>query len=157
MKFRFIECHVKVAAEQTDWSGKYLIVWGSNAHASLAADKKDLNSTVAVTIANDEIEASAEVNAAAFTVAKNGEKYSMSFADGKFFGMQKNGCKLMDSAFDLSFEYTADGTKVSGFVTAENNTFILYHNSNNGDYYRCYVEKNGQAGYTLSTLYKFVE
>lgn len=149
--------YVKVTAEQSDWSGKYLIVWGSNAHASLAADKKDLNSTVAVTVANDAIEASADVNAAAFTVAKNGEKYSMAFADGKFFGMQKNGCKLMDAAFDLDFAYTADGVKVSGFVTAENNTFILYHNSNNGNYYRCYVDKNGQAGYTLPTLYKLAE
>ena len=149
--------YVQVTADQADWSGKYLIVWDGNAHASLQSGKKDLNSTVAVTVTDGAIEPSEEVNAAALTVTKNGEKYSMTFADGKFFGMQKNGCKLMDEAFDLSFEYTADGVKVSGFVAAENNTFILYHNSNNGDYYRCYVEKNGQAGYTLPTLYKYAE
>ena len=29
--------------------------------------------------------------------------------------------------------------------------------SNNGNFYRCYVDKNGQSGYTLPTLYKYTE
>ena len=146
---------VKVSAEQNDWTGQYLIVFGDNAHATLTS--KDLNSTAAVTDVNGEIEATSELAAAVMTVTKNGDKYVMSFPDGSWFGMQKNGCKLMNSAFDLEFAYTADGVMISGYVESESKTFILYHNSNNGNYYRCYVDKSGQEGYTLPTLYKYAE
>jgi hypothetical protein len=150
--------YVKVTAEQADWSGKYLIVFGTNAHATLASSGKDLNSTVAVNIVNGEIEATADLAQAVMTVTKNGDKYAMTFPDGKYFGMQKNGCKLMTSAFDLDFAYTTAGPKISGFVSAENNTFILYENASSGTkYYRCYVEKNGQTGYNLPTLFKLAE
>ena len=148
---------VKVSAEQTDWSGKYLIVFGTNAHATLAASGKDLNSTAAVTIVNNEIAASDDLAAAVMTVVKNGNDYNMTFADGKYFGMQHNGCKLMDSAFPLGFAYTADGVKISGVPADKTATYFLYANTSNGAYYRCYVEKNGQAGYTLPTLYKLAE
>ena len=148
---------VKVSAEQTDWSGKYLIVFGTNAHATLAASGKDLNSTAAVTIVNNEIAASDDLAAAVMTVVKNGNDYNMTFADGKYFGMQHNGCKLMDSAFPLGFAYTADGVKISGVPADKTATYFLYANTNNGSYYRCYVEKNGQDGYTLPTLYKLAE
>ena len=149
--------YVKVAADQADWSGKYLIVWDGNAHASLQSGKKDLNSTAAVTVADDAIEPSEAVNAAALTVTKKGDKYVMAFADGKYFGMQHNGCLLCDTEFDLTFAYTADGVKIGGVPADKTAEYYLYHNSNNGDYYRCYVEKNGQDGYTLPTLYKYAE
>ena len=146
--------YVLVAAEQADWSGKYLIVFGTSAHASLTS--KDLNATVMnLAIANGEIAANSEIDAAALTVAKNGQAYSMLLPSGKYFGMQKNGCKVFDAAFDLNFEYTASGVKISGYVEAESNTFYLYHNSNNGDYYRCYVEKT-QSGYDFPQLYKYI-
>ena len=146
--------YVLVAAEQADWSGKYLIVFGTSAHASLTS--KDLNATVMnLAIANGEIAANSEIDAAALTVAKNGQAYSMLLPSGKYFGMQKNGCKVFDAAFDLNFEYTTSGVKISGYVEAESNTFYLYHNSNNGDYYRCYVEKT-QSGYDFPQLYKYI-
>ena len=147
--------YVKVTADQDDWSGKYLIVFGSNAHASLTS--KDLNSTVAVTVENGVIAATDALNSAVMTVTKNGDKYNMTFADGKYFAMQHNGCLLSTTAFDLDFAYTTSGVKVSGYVAAKSATYILYHNSNNGNYYRCYVDKNGQSGYTLPTLYKLSE
>ena len=149
--------YVKVTSAPSDWTGKYLIVWGNNAHASLLEGKKDLNSTVAVTIADGAIEASADVNAAALTVTKKGDKYNMAFADGKYFGMQHNGCLLCNEGFDLSFEYTADGVKISGVPAGKEANYFLYSNSNNGNYYRCYVDKTGQEGYTLPTLYKLAE
>ena len=151
--------YVKVAAEQTDWTGKYLIVWGTSAHATLASSAKDLNATVTgLTITDGVIAANSELDAAAMTVTKNGEAYAMTFSNGKYFGMQKNGCKLFDTAFDLNFAYTTSGVKISGYVAAESNTFYLYENSSNasnGTYYRCYVEKN-QNGYTLPQLYKYI-
>ena len=151
--------YVKVTAEQTDWTGKYLIVWGTSAHATLASSAKDLNATVTgLTITDGVITANSELDAAAMTVTKNGEAYAMTFSNGKYFGMQKNGCKLFDTAFDLNFEYTTSGVKISGYVAAESNTFYLYENASNassGTYYRCYVEKN-QNGYTLPQLYKYI-
>lgn len=147
--------YVKVTAAQDDWSGKYLIVFGTSAHATLTS--KDLNATVnSLSISNNEISANSEIDKAAVTVAKNGTAYSMLLPDGNYFGMQKKGCKVFTTPFDVNFEYTADGVKVSGYVEAESNTFILYYNSNNGNYYRCYVDKNGMAGYTLPQLYKYV-
>ena len=147
--------YVKVTAEQDDWSGKYLVVFGTSAHANLTS--KDLTATVEnLSIVNDEIQADSAIDKAALTVTKNGEAYSVLLPSGKYFGMQKNGCKLFSEPFDVNFEYTADGVKVSGYVEAESNTFILYHNSNNGNFYRCYVEKNGASGYALPQLYKYV-
>lgn len=145
--------YVKVTEEQTDWSGKYLIVFGNNAHATLSG--KDLVSTKAVTVVAGEIEATSDLDAAVMTVSKNGDKYVMTYPDGKYFSMAKNSSSSSTSAFDLTFAYTANGVKISG--VASGTTYILYHNSNNGNYYRCYVDKNGQSGYTLPTLYKYTE
>ena len=147
--------YVKVTSALADWSGKYLIVWGSKAHASLTS--KDLNPTADVTISNNTIEPADDLASAVMTVAKNGDKYSMAFANGKYFGMQHNGCLLCDSAFDLTFEYTADGIKIGGVPSGKDATYYLYANTSNGAYYRCYVDKNGQSGYAFPELYKYSE
>lgn len=149
--------YVKVTSAQTDWTGKYLIVFDSSAHATLESGTKDLKATVSLTIVNDAVEATSEVNAAALTVAKNGDKYVMTFSNGKYFGMQHNGCLLSDNAFDLDFEYTAAGVKVSGYVASKSNTYYLYHNTNNGSYFRCYLDKSGDESYFLPSLFKYVE
>ena len=149
--------YVKVTSAPADWSGKYLIVWDGNAHASLLSGKKDLNATAAVTIVDGAIEASADLASAVMTVVKNGEKYSMAFSDGKYFGMQHNGCLLCDEAFDLTFEYTDAGVKIGGVPSGKDVAYYLYANTSNGAYYRCYVDKNGQDGYAFPELYKFVE
>lgn len=81
----------------------------------------------------------------------------MAFADGKYFGMQHNGCLLCDEAFDLTFEYTDAGVKIGGVPSGKDVAYYLYANTSNGAYYRCYVDKNGQDGYAFPELYKFVE
>ena len=147
--------YVQVTAEQADWTGKYLIVWGTSAHATLASSAKDLNATVTgLTITNGVIEANSEIDAAALTVTKNGDAYAMTFSNGKYFGMQHNGCLLMDTPFSLGFEYTTSGVKISGVPADKTVTYYLYANTSNGSYYRCYVEKN-QSGYSLPQLYKY--
>ena len=148
--------YVQVTAEQTDWTGKYLIVFGTAAHASLASGAKDLNATVSgLTITNGVIEANSEIDAAALTVTKNGDAYAMAFSNGKYFGMQHNGCLLMDTPFSLGFEYTTSGVKISGVPADKTATYYLYANTSNGSYYRCYVEKN-QSGYSFPQLYKYI-
>lgn len=143
---------VKVTSAPADWSGQYLIVFGTNAHATLSS--KDLVATVTnLNIDNDEINSTSDLDKAIMTVAKNGEKYVMTYPDGKYFSMAKNSSGSSASKFDLSFEYTSSGVKISGVVSGT--TYILY--SNSGNYFRCYVDKTGTAGYTLPTLYKLAD
>lgn len=142
---------VKVTSAPADWSGQYLIVFGTNAHATLSS--KDLVATVTnLNIDDDEIDSTSDLDKAIMTVAKNGEKYVMTYPDGKYFSMAKNSSGSSASKFDLSFEYTSSGVKISGVVSGT--TYILYSNSNGGNYFRCYTDKTGTAGYTLPTLYK---
>lgn len=145
--------YVKVTAVQEDWSGKYLIVFGNNAHATLSS--KDLIATKAVSVVAGEIAATSDLDAAVMTVSKEGGKYVMKYPDGKYFSMAKNSSSSSTSSFELTFTYTTSGVKIAG--VASGTTYILYHNSNNGNYYRCYVDKNGQSGYNLPTLYKYTE
>ena len=145
----------KVTAEPEDWSGKYLIVWGTNAHATL--NGKDLKSTCAVTIVENKITANDAVNATAMTVTKSGNNYNMTYPDGKYFAVAHNSSSSSTSAFTLSFAYTASGVKISGQATnsGTTSTYILYNNNN--QYYRCYVDKSNDNKYTLPSLYKLVE
>lgn len=147
--------YVKVTSAPADWTGKYLIVFGTSAHATLESGSKDLKATASVTIENDAIASSSEVNAAAVSVAKNNGKYMITLPGGKYFGMQHNGCLLSDNPYDVDFEYTADGVKISGSVAGKDATYYLY--SNSGNYFRCYVDKSGDEQYSLPVLYKYAE
>ena len=144
---------VEVTAAPADWSGKYLIVFGNNAHGTV--EGKDLKSTSAVTISNGEIAATSELlNNAAVTVAALDSNYSVLLPSGSYLSNAKNSCATSPSAYAWTFEFTENGVKMYNSVPVENVTYILYNNNNN--YFRCYVEKNGQAGYTLPKLYKYV-
>ena len=69
------------------------------------------------------------------------------------YGMQRaNGDYICDEPFALNFSYTKDGVEISGVPSEKTDKYYLYNNTNK--YYRCYVHKNGQTGYTFPTLYK---
>ena len=152
---------VKVAEAPADWSGQYIIVFDDKAHAT--CPNKDLNATADVAVENNEIAATAEVAAALMTVTKASDGiYNMSFVDGKYFGIVHNGCKAQSDPFALNFEYTEKGVKISGEATNKDktNTYTLYKNASSSDgkvYYRCYAGKEDAEGYSLPTLYKYVE
>lgn len=139
----------KVTSAPADWSGNYLIVFGSSAHAT-NSENKDLIATTSVSITDNKIAATDALAGAVMTVTKSGDKYHMTYPDGNYFGMAKNASTAVTSAFDLTFSYTDSGVKISGVVSGT--TYILY--SNNGNYFRCYTDKTGTSGYTLPTLYK---
>ena len=113
---------------QDDWSGKYLIVFGNNAHATLSG--KDLNATKAVSVVAGEIEATSDLEAAVMTVTKNGDSYNMTLPSGKYFGMQHNGCLLSETAFSLGFNYTSSGVEISGTPSDKTDLYYLYNNTN---------------------------
>ncbi len=139
----------KVTSAPADWSGNYLIVFGSSAHAT-NTNNKDLIATTSVSITDNKIAATDALAGAVMTVTKSGDNYHMTYPDGKYFGIAKNASTAVTSAFDLTFTYTDSGVKISGVVSGT--TYILY--SNSGNYFRCYTDKTGTSGYTLPTLYK---
>lgn len=149
--------YIKVSAAPTDWTGKYLIVFGTEAHATISG--KDLAKTADVTISDGSIASATAVDAAAVTVTKNeaGDKYVMTLPSGSYFGMAHNSCASSDSPFALEFEYTEGGIKISGDVAGKTGKYYLYSNKNNGDFYRCYVDKTGSSGYSLPELYKYTD
>lgn len=69
--------------------------------------------------------------------------------------MAHNSCASSEEPYDVEFEYTEDGIKISGEVTDKTVPYYLYNN--NDSYFRCYVDKNGQTGYSLPVLYKYAE
>ena len=152
--------YVKLTAAPADWSGKYLIVMGDKkVHSKL--NSKDFVAECTSTFdpaSVTEIE-SEGMDAYAMTVAASSTsgKYTMKYPDGKYFSMVHNGSGSSTTAFDLTFEYTSSGVKIAGVPSGKTANYYLYTNTNNGTFFRCYVDKNGMSGYTFPTLYKFVE
>ena len=149
--------YVKVTEAPSDWSGQYLIVFGTAAHATLSG--KDLVATVSnLSIADQGIYATSELEAATFTVEKSGTAYTMKYPDGvTYFAPAHNSSSSSATAFNLTFNYTDNGVEIGGFVTEKSDTYYLYNNNNN--YYRCYVSKTKNdgtltTGYSLPVLYK---
>ena len=139
--------YVKVTSQLSDWSGKYLIVWDTEAHATVSG--KDLAKTADVTIKDNQILSTSIVDAAAVTIAKSGSSYSLKLPDGKYLSMSTNGNQVSSSttAFALTFTWTANGVKILGKDTANNERAVM----KNGSYYRGYKTT---SSYTLPTLYK---
>ena len=140
--------YVKVTSAPSDWSGKYLIVWNNGAHGTVSG--KDLAKTTDVVIVDNAIESSATVDAAAVTIAKtSGSNYSLKLQSGKYLSLNANSNQVAEvtSAYNLTFEYTTSGVKISGKDTGGNTRYVL----KNGDYYRAY---KSIGSYVLPTLYK---
>lgn len=146
--------YVKVTAAPADWSGKYLIVWGTEAHATVSGS--DLKKTADVTISNNQIASSATVDAAAVTVAATATNYSVMLPNGKYLSLNANSNKVAEaaSAFDIYFNYTTNGVQILGKDTASNERVV----AQNSSYYRAYkTSSSSTSGYTLPTLYKLAD
>ena len=146
--------YVKVTEAPADWSGKYLIVWDTGAHATVSGS--DLKKTADVTIANNQIASSATVDAAAVTVAATATNYSVMLPNGKYLSLSANSNKVAEaaSAFDIYFNYTTNGVQILGKDTASNERVV----TKNASYYRAYkTSSSSTSGYTLPTLYKLAD
>lgn len=143
---------VKVTTAPTDWSGKYLIVFGNNAHSyvDVANNGKDLISknTVALSIIGDKIVSNETVNADMVEISKTTNGYKILLSDGKYLSVPKsNACSsnTTGSVFTISLGKT--GVSISG-KDSSNATRTLCRN---GKYYRMYTNV---GSYTLPQLYK---
>lgn len=126
------KCYVKVTSAPSDWSGTYLIVYEGTKIAfdgSLSSLDASGNSK-SVTINNSQIEATDAMNAISFTIAKNGNNYTIKSKSGKYIGNNSNSNSLTASASALNNTIT--------FVNANDITIkssggaYLRYNANTG-------------------------
>ena len=143
---------VKVTTDPTDWSGKYLIVFGNNAHSyvDVANKGKDLMSknTVALSIIGDKIVSNETVNADIVEISKTTNGYKILLSDGKYLSVPKsNACNsnTTGSVFTISLGKT--GVSISGKDSSDATRTLC----RNGKYYRMYTNV---GSYTLPQLYK---
>ena len=143
----------KVTSAPADWSGKYLIVWGTGAHATVSGS--DLAKTADVTISNNQIASSTTVDKAAVVVTKTTDNnYSVKLPNGNYLSLHNNGNKVAasTSAFNIYFTYTTNGVKILGKDNSSNERVV----AKNDSYYRAYkTSASTTSSYALPTLYKY--
>ena len=146
---------VKVTTAPTDWSGKYLIVFGNNAHSYVATKGKDLISknTSDLSIIDNKIESNTTVNVDMVEISKTTNGYKIRLSDSKYLSVPASnacGSNTTGSVFTITLGTT--GVSISG-VDSKNATRTLCNNNNT--YYRMYPTVN--ESYTLPQLYKLAD
>lgn len=143
---------VKVTTAPTDWSGKYLIVFGDNAHSYV--DNKDLKSknTNKLSIIDNKIESNETVNADMVEISKTTNGYKILLSDSKYLSvLASNACGSNTTGSVFTITLGTTGVSISG-VDSKNATRTL---CNNSTYYRMYTVVN--ESYTLPQLYKLAD
>lgn len=143
---------VKVTTAPTDWSGKYLIVFGDNAHSyvDVANDGKDLISknTAPLSIEGDKIVSNETVNADMVEISKTTNGYKILLSDGKYLSIPaSNACSSNTTGSVFTISLGTNGVSISG-ADKNKNTRTLCRNSK---YYRMYTKV---GSYELPQLYK---
>lgn len=133
--------YTKVTADRDDWAGEYLIVSeGSNVAFDGSLTDLDVSgNTKSVTIKDNNIASSAELDAATFTIAKTGTSYTIQSKSGYYIGNTTNNNKLetnQTTVYTNSITYsdgnvviTASGGKVlryNAMTTTGNSRFRYY-------------------------------
>ena len=149
---------VTSTADITD--GEYLIVYpGDNTHASVAfngalAELDAVSNTIAVTINNDKIAATSQIDAATFTI--DVAAGTLKSASGKYIGISSNnnGLNTADVADTYTHIFTIDDNE-NAVIKADfdgSSMTLRYNSASNQSRFRYY--KSGQQGIAL---YKKVE
>ena len=150
------EYYEKVTSAPEDWSGEYLIVY-ETAKVAFDGSLETLdaaNNTIEVEFEEGKIPAYDEVKAAAFTIAKMNEGYSIKAASGKYIGATKYENKLISSESEIanSLSLDASGDAVITVTTSGGDVTLRYNKADDQSRFRYY--KNGQQAIQL---YKKVE
>ena len=146
------EYYEKVTSAPEDWSGEYLIVYETGKVAfdgSLSTLDAEGN-TIEVEINNEMIEATEDVNDAAFTIATmEGGGYSVKAASGKFIGATSyaNSLASSDSEIANSLSLDASGNAVIKVTTSGGDVTLRYNYGSNQLRFRYY--KSGQQAIQL--------
>ena len=147
----------KVTSAMADYSGKYLIVYESGKVAFDGSNTADAaNNGVSVTISNSTIEATAAMDAIAFTIepSTNAGKYYVKGVNGKYIGHGSYANDLTAGAtkYDHTISIDASGNANLVVSTSGGNITLKYNATSGQDRFRYY--KSGQQSVAL---YRFVE
>lgn len=145
---------VKVTSAPSDWSGTYLIVYegGKVAFNGSLSTFDAVSNTKSVTISDNKIEATDEMKAIAFTIAKNGSNYSIKGASGKYIGNNSNSNALTTnaSAMDNTLAFvSANDITIKGKGGA-----YLRYNATSGQTRFRYYKSSSYTGQKAIQLYK---
>ena len=141
----------KVTSAPEDWSGEYLIVYeeGSVAFDGSLQALDAAENTIGVVLNNGTIEASEEVDAAAFTIATMEGGYSVKAASGKYIGVTSNSNGLTSSDTEIAHSLSIDGSEnaVIKVSTPSGDMTLRYNSATNQLRFRYY--KEGQQAIQL--------
>ena len=150
------EYYEKVTSAPEDWSGEYLIVYedGSVAFDGSLSTLDAAGNTIEVEIEDYKIEATDNVNDAAFTIAKMEGGYSVKAASGKYIGVTSYGNGLTSSDTEIAHSLSIDDSEnaVLKVTTSGGDMTLRYNYGSNQLRFRYY--KSGQQAIQL---YKKVE
>ena len=134
--------YIKVTTDKTDWSGEYLIVYEAKKLAfngglgTLDATGNSIN----VTITDNQIEASEEVDAAIFTFASVNGGYSIQSSSGYYIGRTatSNGFNSdKTTAYVNKISYSNDTV----IITSSGGPVLQYYDSGTNSRFRYYASK----------------
>lgn len=144
----------KVTSSLTDYSGTYLIVYETGKVAfdgSLATLDAESN-TKSVTITDNKIEATAEMDAIAFTISGTQDNYTLQSASGNYIGVSSNnnGLKQTTTATTYKHNISIDATN-GALIKAvfSGSTMALRYNSTSGQTRFRYYKNTGQQSIAL--------
>lgn len=152
------EYYEKVTTAPEDWSGEYLIVYekGNNAFNGALETLDAVSNYIGVEIEDYKIEATEEVVASAFTIAKIENGYSIKSASGYYIGLQTEGNGLKSSkntVYENSISFNTDGT----VNVISKNCYLRFNTADNQTRYRYMKSNDSNNRLPLVCLYKKVE
>ena len=146
--------YVKVTTAPSDWSGDYLIVYedGKLAFNGALSTLDAVSNTVGVTISNNQIAATDDINKAKFTINAEGHVKS---ASGYYIGQTSNANGLKSSTTQaytntLTINSDASVNIVSG------GAYLRYNSASNQARFR-YYKSSSYSSQKAIHLYKYVE
>ena len=151
------ENYVKVTEELTDWSGEYLIVYedGEVAFDGSLEVLDVASNTIAVTITNNTIVATATTDDSKFTIAALSEGgYSIQSASGYYIGQTSDANGLLSSTetvYANTLSYDTENECVN--VISSGGPYMRY-NSNSGQNRFRYFKSSTYTGQQAIQLYK---
>ena len=148
--------YVKVTSAPADWSGTYLIVYEESKTDGRAFNGNltsldVVKNTVAVTISNGEIANTDTLENATFTIAKNGNNYTVQSKSGYYIGRDstKNG---LDSSKSTKYNNTITMTDGNPIIKGSGGYSLQFNKTSGQERFR-YFGSNQQA----LALYKLEE
>ena len=148
---------VKVTSAPSDWSGTYLIVYETD---KLAFDGSRTtldatSNTKSVTISNGEIDATDEMKATTFEIAKSGSNYTIKSKSGYYIGQSSNNNGLKSST-STTYNHTITFNSANEIHLVSGGAYLRYNSASDQLRFR-YYKSSSYTNQKAIQLYKLSE